>query len=161
MNEKEIYSFLYMLYELKKGMPLYDLKHDFDTNLDSVMVGYIKDVGTDNEGTLYNVYNYDYDSIDVNIQNIKDSDHKHTNVPKIELCEYFDIDKIPSMRSSTKDLVSRIHQLKAMVAYFDDHADDVRMLKMFEDNDMIVNRIANRSNFKLSDIQSIFDIIAT
>ena len=65
------------------------------------------------------------------------------------------------MRASTKDLVQRIHQLKAMVAYFDDHADDVKMLKMFEDNDVIVNRIANRSNFKLSDIQPIFDIIAT
>jgi len=161
MNEKEIYSFLYMLYELKKGMPLYDLKYDFTDDLSGKTVGYIKDVGTDNEGTLYNVYNYDYDSIDVNIKGVKDPDHKHTNVPKIELCEYFDIDKIPSMRSSTKDLVSRIHQLKAMVAYFDDHADDVKMLKMFEDNDMIVNRIANRSNFKLSDIQPIFDIIAT
>jgi len=161
MNEKEIYSFLYMLYELKNGIPLYDLKHDFDTNLDSATVAYIKDVGTDNEGTLYNVYNYDYDSIDVNIKGVKDPEHRHTNVPKIELCEYFDIHKIPSMRSSTKDLVSRIHQLKAMVAYFDDHADDVKMLKMFEDNDMIVKKIANRSNFKLSDIQSIFDIIAT
>ena len=161
MNEKEIYSFLYMLYELKKGMPLYDLRHNFDSDLDSATVAYIKDVGTDNEGTLYNVYSYVYDSIDVNIQNIKDPDHTHINVPKIELCEYFDIHSVPSMRSSTKDIVSRIHQLKAMVAYFDNHADDVRMLKMFEDNDMIVNRIANRSNFKLSDIQPIFDIIAT
>ena len=161
MNEKEIYSFLYMLYELNKGMPLYDLKYDFIDDLTNKTVGYIKDVGTDNEGTLYHVYDYDYNSIDVNIKGVKDPDHKHTNVPKIELCEIFDIHTIPSMRASTKDLVSRIHQLKAMVAYFDDHADDVRMLKMFEDNDMIVNRIANRSNFKLSDIQSIFDIIAT
>ena len=67
MNEKEIYSFLYMLYELKKGMPLYDLRHNFDSDLDSATVAYIKDVGTDNEGTLYNVYNYNHDSIDVNI----------------------------------------------------------------------------------------------
>jgi hypothetical protein len=161
MNEKEIYSFLYMLYELKQGVVLYDLKYDFTNDLSGKTVGYIKDVGTDNEGTLYHVYNYDNDSIDVHIKGVKDFDYRYSNVPKIELCKIFDIHTIPSMSSSTRDLVSRIHQLKAMVAYFDDHADDVRMLKMFEDNDMIVNRIANRSNFKLSDIQSIFDIIAT
>ena len=161
MNEKEIYSFLYMLYELKQGVVLYDLKHDFISDLSGKTVGYIKDVGTDNEGTLYHVYNYDPESIDVHIKGVKDPEHRHTNVPKIELCEYFNIHKMPSISSSTRDFVSRIHQLKAMVAYFDDHADEVRMLKMFEDNSVIVNKIANRSNFKLSDIQPIFDIIAT
>lgn len=161
MNEKEIYSFLYMLYELKNGVALYDLKHDFSSDLQGATVGYIKDVGTDNEGTLYHVYNYDPELIDVHIKGVKDPDHKHTNVPKIELCEMFDIHSIPTMRSSTKDLVQRIHYLKAMVAYFDDHADDIRMLKMFEDNDDIVRKIANRSNFKLSDIQPILDLVAT
>lgn len=161
MNEKEIYGFLYMLYELKNGIALYDLKHDFLSNLQGKTVGYIKDVGTDDEGTLYHVYNYDYDSIDVSIKGVKDPDHKYTNVPKIELCESFGIHDIPSMGSSTKNLVERIHQLKAMVAYFDEHHDEVRMLKMFEDNDAIVTKIANRPNFKLSDIQPIFDIIAT
>ena len=92
---------------------------------------------------------------------LKTPEHRHTNVPKIELCESFDINGIPSMRSSTRDLVQRIHHLKAMVAYFDDHADDIRMLKMFEDNDEIVRKIANRSNFKLSDIQPILDLVAT
>ena len=161
MNEKEIYSFLYMLYELKQGVVLYDLKYDFTCDLGGKTVGYIKDVGTDNEGTLYHVYNYDPESIDVHIKGVKDPEHRHTNVPKIELCESFDINGIPSMRSSTRDLVQRIHYLKAMVAYFDDHADDIRMLKMFEDNDEIVRKIANRPNFKLSDIQPLFDIIAT
>ena len=161
MNEKEIYSFLYMLYELKNGIALYDLKHDFSSDLHAKTVGYIKDVGTDNEGTLYNVYNYDPESIDVHIKGVKDPDHRHTNVPKIELCESFDINSIPSMRSSTKDLVQRIHNLKAMVAYFDDNADDIRMLKMFEDNDEIVRKIANRPNFNLSDIQPILDLVAT
>jgi len=160
MNEREIYSFLYMLYELKQGVVLYDLKYDFTDDLIGKTVGYIKDVGTDNEGTLYHVYNYNND-IDVNIQSVKDLDYRHTNVPKIELCEMFDIHSIPSMRSSTKDLVQRIHHLKAMVAYFDDHADDIRMLKMFEDNDEIVNKIANRPNFNLSDIQPILDLVAT
>ena len=107
------------------------------------------------------MYNYDYDSIDVNIKGVEDPDHRHTNVPKIELCEMFDIHSIPSMRSSTKDLVQRIHYLKAIVAYFDNHADDVRMLKMFEDNDEIVKKIANRANFKLSDIQPVIDLVAT
>ena len=161
MNEKEIYSFLYMLYELKQGVVLYDLKYDFISDLSGKTVGYIKDVGTDNEGTLYHVYNYNYDSIDVNIKGVKDPDHRHVNVPKIELCEMFDIHSIPTIRSSTKDLVQRIHHLKAMVAYFDDHADDIRMLKMFEDNDEIVRKIANKSNFKLSDIQPILDLVAT
>jgi hypothetical protein len=161
MNEKEIYSFLYMLYELKQGVVLYDLKYDFTDDLNGKTVGYIKDVGTDNEGTLYHVYNYDNDSIDVHIKGVKDFDYRHSNVPKIELCEIFDIHTISSMHSSTKDLVSRIHQLKAMVAYFDNHADDVKMLKMFEDNDVIVTNIASKPNFKLSDIQPIFDIIAT
>lgn len=161
MNEKEIYSFLYMLYELKQGVVLYDLKHDFLSNLQGATVGYIKDVGTDNEGTLYHVYNYDPESIDVNIKGVEDPDHRHTNVPKIELCQMFDIHSIPSMRSSTENLVQRIHHLKAMVAYFDEHSDEVRMLKMFEDNSEVVTRIANRPNFKLSDIQPLFDIIAT
>jgi hypothetical protein len=161
MNEKEIYSFLYMLYELRQGIPLYNIKYDFDSDLVNKTVGYVKDIGTDNEGTGYHVVDYNSSAIDVNLIDIKDPDHTHINVPKIELCELFNIYSVPSMRSSTKDLVSRIHELKAMVAYFDNHADDVRMLKMFEDNDMIVNRIANRSNFKLSDIQPIFDIIAT
>lgn len=161
MNEKEIYSFLYMLYELKNGVTLYDLKHDFSSDLYAKTVGYIKDVGTDNEGTLYHVYNYDPESIDVDIKGVKDPDHRHTNVPKIELCESFDINSIPSMKSSTSNLVERIHYLKAMIAYFDDHADEVRMLKMFEDNSTVVTRIANRPNFKLSDIQPLFDIIAT
>jgi hypothetical protein len=34
MKEKEIYSFLYMLYELKQGIPLYNLKYDFISNLE-------------------------------------------------------------------------------------------------------------------------------
>lgn len=161
MNEKEIYSFLYMLYELKNGVALYDLRHDFSTDLQGNTVGYIKDVGTDNEGTLYHVYNYDYDSIDVHIKGVKDPDHRHADVPKIELCESFGINDIPSMRTSTSNLIERIHYLKAMIAYFDDHADEVRMLKMFEDNNAVVKRIANRPNFKLSDIQPLFDIIAT
>jgi len=161
MNEREIYSFLYMLYELKQGVVLYDLKHDFTSDLSGKTVGYIKDVGTDDENTIYHVYNYDHDSIDVNIKGVKDPDHRHTNVPKIELCEMFDIHSIPSMRSSTKDLVQRIHHLKAMVAYFDDRADDVRMLKMFEDNGKIVEKVANRANFRLSDIQPVIDLVAT
>ena len=161
MNEKEIYSFLYMLYELKQGIPLYNLKHDFESDLHGKSVGYIKDVGTNNEGTIYNVYNYDRESITVSIKNVNDPDHKHTDVPKIELCEMFDIHSIPSRRVSINDIVERIHYVKAMIAYFDDHADEVRMLKMFEDNNEIVRKIAHRPNFKLSDIQPIFDIIAT
>lgn len=161
MNEKDIYGFLYMLYELKNGVALYDLKHDFSSDLYGKTVGYIKDVGTDDEGTLYHVYNYDPASIDVYIKGVKDPDHRYANVPKIELCESFDINTIPSMRTSTSDLVQRIHYLKAMIAYFDEHFDEVRMLKMFEDNSTVVTRIANRPNFKLSDIQPLFDIIAT
>jgi hypothetical protein len=161
MNEKEIYSFLYMLYELKQGVVLYDLKYDFTDDLNGKTVGYIKDVGTDNEGTLYNVYNYDNDSIDVHIKGVKDFDYRYSNVPKIELCEIFDIHTISSMRLSAKDLTEKIHTLRAIITYFDEHADDVKMLKLFEDNDVIVTNIANKPNFKLSDIQNIFDIIAT
>ena len=161
MKEKEIYSFLYMLYELKQGIPLYNLKYDFISNLENTSVGYIKDVGTDDEGTVYNVYDYDFESVDVNIKSIKDPDHKYINVLKIELCESFDIHSIPSMRLSTKDLTEKIHTLRAIITYFDEHADDVKMLKLFEDNDVIVTNIASKPNFKLSDIQNIFDIIAT
>ena len=39
MNEKEIYSFLYMLYELKQGVVLYDLKYDFKDDLSGKTVG--------------------------------------------------------------------------------------------------------------------------
>lgn len=161
MNEREIYSFLYMLYELKQGVVLYDLKYDFASDLSGKTVGYVKDLGTDNEGTLYHVYNYDYDSIDVNIKGVEDPDHRHTNVPKIELCEMFDIHSLPSFRSLTKDIVERINYMKAIVKYFDEHSDDVRMLKMFEDNHEIVKKIANRPNFKLSDIQPVIDLVAT
>ena len=155
MKEKEIYSFLYMLYELKQGIPLYNLKYDFISNLENTSVG------TDDEGTVYNVYDYDFESVDVNIKSIKDPDHKYINVLKIELCESFDIHSIPSMRLSTKDLTEKIHTLRAIITYFDEHADDVKMLKLFEDNDVIVTNIASKPNFKLSDIQNIFDIIAT
>lgn len=160
MKEKEIYSFLYMLYELKQGIPLYDLQHDFLDNLESAKVGYINDKGTEHEGTLYNVINYDHSSIDVSIIGVLDSDRNFANVPKIELCNSFDIYSLPSTRSSTKDLVGRIHYLKAMVAYFDEHAEDVRILRLFEDNDTIVTNIATKSNFKLSDIQPLLDLIS-
>ena len=160
MNDREIYSFLYMLYELKQGIPLYDLKYDFSSDLYGKTVGYIKDLGTDDQGTVYNVYNYDNGSIDVNIKSVKDPDHRYLNVPKIELCQSFDLHSLPS-NFAYSNVVNRIHEMKAMVAYFDDHAEEVRMLKMFEDNDLIVKKIANRPNFKLSDIQPIFDLIAT
>ena len=72
----------------------------------------------------------------------------------------FDIYSIPTLKSVTKDIVERINYMRAMVKYFDEHAEDVRMLKMFEDNNRIVDKIANKANFKLSDVQPLIDLIA-
>jgi len=159
MNEREIYSFLYMLYELKQGVVLYDLKYEFEDDLTGATVGYKLDKGTDDEGTLYNVVDYDPSSIDVTIVATKDMDRRFENILKIDLCHMFDIYSMPSLKSSTKDIVERINYMKAMVKYFDEHSDDVRMLKMFEDNEKIVEKIASRANFRLSDIQPILDIV--
>ena len=161
MNEREIYSFLYMLYELKQGVVLYDLKYEFEDDLTGATVGYTRDKGTDDEGTLYNVVNYDLDSIDVTIVDTKDRDRRFENVLKIDLCHMFDIHSIPSLRSSTKDIAERINCMKAMVKYFDEHPDDLRMLKMFENNDKLVEKIAAKANFRLSDIQPVLDLVAT
>ncbi len=161
MNEREIYSFLYMLYELKQGVVLYDLKYEFEDDLTGTTVGYTRDKGTDDEGTLYNVTNYDPNGIDVTIVATKDSDRRFERVPKINLCHMFDIHSIPSLRSSTKDIAERINCMKAMVKYFDEHPDDVRMLKMFENNDKLVEKIAAKANFRLSDIQPVLDLVAT
>lgn len=160
MNEREIYSFLYMLYELKQGVVLYDLKYKFEDDLTGARVGYILDKGTDDEGTLYNVVNYDLSNIDVTIVAVNDS-RRFENVPAIHLCHIFDIYSIPSLSSLTKDVVERINYMRAMVKYFDEHSDDVRMLKMFEDNGRLVEKIAKKPNFKLSDIQPILDIVVT
>jgi hypothetical protein len=159
MNEKEIYSFLYMLYELKQGVVLYDLKYDFTDDLTNAKVGYVLDKGTDNEHTLYNVINYHPSNIDVTIVAVNDSDLILERVPIIDLCYMFDIYSIPTLKSVTKDIVERINYMRAMVKYFDEHTEDVRMLKMFEDNNRIVDKIANKPNFKLSDVQPLIDLI--
>lgn len=161
MNEREIYSFLYMLYELKQGVVLYDLKYKFEDDLMGATVGYKRDKGTDDEGTLYNVVNYDPNSIDVTIVATKDRDRRFEQVPKIDLCYMFDIHSIPSLRSLTKDIAERINYMRAMVKYFDKHPDDLRMLKMFENNNKLVHKIAAKANFRLSDIQPILDLVAT
>ena len=161
MNEREIYSFLYMLYELKQGVVLYDLKYKFEDDLMGATVGYTRDKDTDDEGTLYNVLNYDSDSIDVTIVDTKNSDHRFENVLKIDLCHMFDIYSIPSLRSSTKDIAEKINYIRAMVKYFDERPDDFRMLKMFENNDKLVQKIAAKANFRLSDIQPVLDLVAT
>jgi len=161
MNEREIYSFLYMLYELKQGVVLYDLKYKFEDNLAGATIGYKLDKDTDDEGTLYNVVDYDPDSIDVTIVATKDRDRRFENIPKIDLCYMFDIHSIPSLRSSTKDIVERINYMRAMVKYFNEHPDDLRMLKMFENNNKLVEKIAAKANFRLSDIQPVLDLVAT
>ena len=78
-----------MLYELKQGVVLYDLKYEFEDDLTGATVGYTRDKGTDDEGTLYNVVNYDLDSIDVTIVDTKDRDRRFENV-FLEAKEQFD-----------------------------------------------------------------------
>tara|TARA_R110001606_G_scaffold24873_6_gene81718 strand:- start:1110 stop:1598 length:489 start_codon:yes stop_codon:yes gene_type:complete len=161
MEEKEIYSFLYMLHELKIGKALYDAPCDFDTDFNNVgYLGYINNQGTDEYDTLYRVMGYnEQEDVDVVITPIDGG--SDITVAKIKTCYTITLNSIPSLKLNITDITQRITYLKALIHYFDSKPEEMKMLKMFENNHEIVRKISSKPNFKLTDMQPILDLIST
>lgn len=161
MTNEDVHDFLYMMYELKMGKPVYAAPCDFSTDFNSLnIVGCLNDQGTDIQDTVYIIDGYnDPDIVDVIIRP-KDGGASIT-VPKIKTCYAFDLNNLPVMRTGLRDLAQKITYFRAVVDYFESKPEAFKTLRMFEDNNDVVRRISNRSNFKLSDIQPILDIMST